>query len=73
MSFDFRIIKLADGTDVIDRTLKTPMCALTPMAQLEYSEVANSLFIADREARKQARMQKKESFSEKLHRVLSFR
>lgn len=37
--FNFRIITCADGTEIIDRTLKTPYNALTPLQMLEYAEM----------------------------------
>ena len=42
--FNFRIISCADGTQVIDETLKTPFNSLTPLQQMEYEEVDNMLF-----------------------------
>jgi len=37
--FDFRIINLADGNQVIRRDLKTPYSALTPIQMVEYVEM----------------------------------
>ena len=39
--FNFRIIRCADGTDTIDRKLKTPYNALTPLQLIEYTEMDN--------------------------------
>ena len=41
--FDFRIIRCADGSDLIDETLKTPYTALNPVQMVEYTEVDNNL------------------------------
>ena len=50
--FDFRIITIANGTQIIDRNLKTPYEALTPTQMLEYTEIDNSLAFMDRMKRK---------------------
>lgn len=46
--FNFRIITTADGNQIIDRNLKTPYDALTPMQMMEYMEMDNSLAFMDR-------------------------
>ena len=50
--FDFRIIELADGNQVIDRNLKTPYSALTALQMVEYVEVDVQLAIMDAMERK---------------------
>jgi hypothetical protein len=50
--FGFRIIKRLDGTEIIDRNLKTPYSALTAMQMLEYIEVDNYLETIEREKRR---------------------
>lgn len=50
--FNFRIINTADGNQIIDRNLKTPYDALTPIQMMEYMEVDNSLAFMDRMERK---------------------
>ena len=50
--FDFRIINLSDGNQIIDRNLKTPYNALTPIQMIEYMEIDVQLTIADRLKRK---------------------
>lgn len=50
--FDFRIIICTDGTEVIDRSLKTPYNALTPLQMLEYTEMDEQLSLMDRMKRK---------------------
>ena len=50
--FDFRIINLSDGNQIIDRNLKTPYNALTPIQMIEYMEIGVQLTIADRLKRK---------------------
>lgn len=37
--FDFGIINLSDGNQIIDRNLKTPYKALTPLQMAEYIEM----------------------------------
>lgn len=46
--FEFRIIELTDGNQVIDRQLKTPYNSLTPSQMVEYIEMDNQLAIMDR-------------------------
>ena len=50
--FEFRIIACADGTEIIDRNLKTPYKALTPIQMVEYMEMDNRLAYMDRMERK---------------------
>lgn len=51
--FDFRIIACADGTEIVDRTLKTPYNALTPLQMVEYQEMDAQIAIMDRVRRKE--------------------
>ena len=53
--FEFRIIICTDGTEVIDRSLKTPYNALTPLQMLEYTEMDKQLSIMERLERKMNR------------------
>lgn len=60
--FDFRIIDTPDGNQIIDRTLKTPYNALTPLQMVEYMEMDNRLAYMDRmeqKARVEAERQRK--------------
>lgn len=50
--FDFRIIDTPDGNQIIDRNLKTPYNALTPLQMVEYLEMDNRLAYVDRMERK---------------------
>lgn len=52
MCFDFRIIDTECGDQVIDRCLKTPYSALTPLQMVEYLEMDNRLAYMDRMKRK---------------------
>lgn len=54
--FEFRIVNLPDGTQVIDTTLKTPYDALTPLQMVEYTEVDVQIAVMDR-MRKKERME----------------
>ena len=50
--FDFRIIETQEGIQVIDRNLKTPYHALTPLQMVEYTEMDSRLAYMDRMERK---------------------
>lgn len=50
--FNFRIIICANGTEIIDRHLKTPYNALTAVQMVEYMEMNNQLALMDRMERK---------------------
>ncbi|NDO52177.1 hypothetical protein FMM75_23390 [Lachnospiraceae bacterium MD335] len=50
--FNFRIIDTPDGNQIIDRNLKTPYKALTPLQMVEYVEMDNRLAYMDRVERK---------------------
>lgn len=50
--FDFRIIDTPDGNQIIDRNLKTPYNALTPLQMVEYHEMDVRLAYMDRMERK---------------------
>lgn len=52
MYFTFRIIDTECGNQVIDRRLKTPYNALTPLQIVEYLEMDNRLAYMDRMERK---------------------
>ncbi len=55
--FDFKIVNLSDGNQVIDRNLKTPYNVLTAVQMVEYIEVDILLTIADRMKREKQREQ----------------
>ena len=69
--FDFRLINLPDGNQIIDTTLKTPYDSLTPVEMLEYMEVDNRLAYMERmEKKKQREEQQKQKFTYKImHKV----
>lgn len=50
--FDFRIIDLSNGNQIIRRDLKTPYSALTLMQYIEYTNMEVQLYIADRQKKK---------------------
>lgn len=52
MYFNFRIIDTECGNQIIDRRLKTPYSALTPLQMVEYLEMDNMLAYMDRLERK---------------------
>lgn len=51
--FNFRIINLANGDQVIDPSLKTPYDSLTPLQMVEYTEMDERLAYMDRMERKE--------------------
>ena len=69
--FEFRIIDTADGNQVIDRNLKTPYNALTPLQMVEYVEMDAELALMDAMERKaQIETSRKKKFVYKiLHKV----
>lgn len=46
--FNFRIITCSDGTEIIDRNLKTPVDSLTVAQMIEYVEMDSQLAFMDR-------------------------
>lgn len=48
MCFNFRIIDTEYGNQIIDRRLKTPYSALTPLQMVEYLEMDTRLVYMDR-------------------------
>ena len=52
-AFNFRIIKTANGAEIIDSTLSTPYNSLTPLQMMDYINVENSLYFSDRQRRLQ--------------------
>lgn len=51
--FDFRLINLADGSQIIDSNLKTSYDSLTPAQMIEYIEIDKSLAIMERMKKKE--------------------
>ena len=47
--FNFRIIKSANGVEIIDSTLSTPYNSLTPMQMIDYINVENTLYLAEKQ------------------------
>ena len=46
--FGFRIISCADGTEIIDTTLKTPFNSLTPSQMEDYIEMDKQIALMER-------------------------
>ena len=69
--FNFRLINMPDGNQIIDTTLKTPYAALNPVQMVEYTEVDNQLAYMKRMERKQQReAERKQKFTYKfMHKV----
>lgn len=62
--FTFRIIDTADGNQIIDRQLKTPYKALTPVQMVKYTEMDERIAFMDRierKARREAEIQRRMS------------
>ena len=53
--FNFRIIYYADGTDVIDTTLKTPYSSLTPAQMEDYIETDKRLAYMEQMKKKECK------------------
>lgn len=65
--FKFRLITLADGNQVIDRSISTLYEALTPLQMMEYIEVDDNIAYAERMEKKRRKEAKKNmSFSYKF-------
>ena len=69
--FNFRLINLPDGNQIIDTTLKTPYDSITAIEMMEYIEVDNQLAYMERMERKQEReTERKQKFTYKfMHKV----
>lgn len=50
--FDFRIIPLQNGNDIIDRNLLTPVESLDGVKLMEYIEMDKALLYSDRQKKK---------------------
>jgi len=53
--FEFRIINLPDGTQVIDTTLKTPYNALTAVQMVEYVGMDVQMAVMERMKKREQR------------------
>jgi hypothetical protein len=68
--FEFRIVNLSDDMQVIDRTLKTPYDALTPLQMEEYMQIDAQLDYMDRmKRRKNREMRRRENSRGLLHKA----
>lgn len=62
--FNFRLIDMPDGSQIIDTTLKTPYDSITPVEMVEYMEVDARLEYMERMERKQKReAERKQKFT----------
>lgn len=60
--FDFGIIICADGSEIIDRSIKTPYESLTPIQMMEYSEMENKILymeVLKRRAQRESEQKRK--------------
>ena len=48
-AFNFRIIKSANGVEIIDNTLSTPYNSLTPMQMIAYINVEDMLYLDEKQ------------------------
>ena len=64
--FEFRLINLSDGNQIIDTTLKTPYDSITAVEMMEYMEV-------DARLEHMRRMERKQQREEERKRKLSYR
>lgn len=69
--FNFRLINMPDGNQIIDTTLRTPYDSLTPLQMEEYIEMDNQIAYMERMERKQKReAEQQRKFTYKLfHKV----
>lgn len=68
--FEFRIVNLSDDIQVIDRTLKTPYDALTPLQMEEYMQIDAQLDYMDRmKRRKNREIRQRENSRGLLHKA----
>ena len=68
--FEFRIVNLSDDMQVIDRRLKTPYDALTPLQMEEYMQIDAQLDYRDRMKRRERReMRQRENSRGLLHKA----
>ena len=68
--FEFRIVNLSNDTQVIDRRLKTPYDALTPLQMEEYMQVDAQLDYMDRmKRRERMEMRRRENSRGLLHKA----
>lgn len=64
MVFEFRIIETEDGTEVVNRELRTSEEVLTPVELVNYQEWENRLLFMDRMKREEQReMERKRKIS----------
>ncbi len=61
--FNFRIISMSEGDQIIDLSLKTPYDSLTPVQMIEYEEVYREIEWIERQKRKA----KKEAEHQRKH------
>lgn len=52
MGFNFRIINTADGSQIIDTTQETSCDSMSPVEMLDYLQVEESLYFAERQRKK---------------------
>lgn len=52
MEFNFRIITTPDGNQIIDRTQETSCDSMSPVEMLDYLQVEESLYFAERQRKK---------------------
>ena len=69
--FNFRLINLPNGNQIIDEGLKTPYNSLTPVEMIEYKEVEDALYYEEIQKRKQRReAERKQKFTYRfMHKV----
>lgn len=58
--FNFRLINMSDGNQIIDTHLKTPINALTPSQMIEYRKMEVVLYQSERLKKRQEREQQRE-------------
>ena len=64
--FNFRIVNLSNGDQVIRHDLKTPYNTLTPLQFLEYTEMDVQITIAEIQKKNDLRKQREEERQRKI-------
>ena len=71
--FEFQIIDMTDGNQIIDMTLKTPYSALTAVQMLEYTEMSEQIAVMEKMKKKMQKETESKNQQRKLAKNPLFR
>lgn len=71
--FEFQIIDMPDGNQIIDMTLKTPYSALTAVQMLEYTEMSEQISVMEKMKKKMQKETERKNQQRKLAKNPLFR